>query len=79
MSPDSIVTVLKNFGLTNKEVEAYILLAKKGPIKGTELAGLMKRNKGQIYRILKNLQKKGFVESTLNIPDVLHQFLLERL
>ncbi len=68
MSTDTIVIALKNFGLTNKEVEAYILLAKKGPIKGTELARLMKRNKGQIYRILKNLQKKGFVESTLEYP-----------
>jgi len=68
MSTDTIVTVLKNFGLTNKEIETYILLAKKGPIKGTELAKLMKRNKGQIYRILKNLQKKGFVESTLEYP-----------
>lgn len=68
MITDTIVTVLKNFGLTNKEIETYILLAKKGPIKGTELARLMKRNKGQIYRILKNLQKKGFVESTLEYP-----------
>ena len=68
MSTDTIGTVLKNFGLTNKEIETYILLAKKGPIKGTELARLMKRNKGKIYRILKNLQKKGFVDSTLEYP-----------
>jgi sugar-specific transcriptional regulator TrmB len=68
MNKDTIVIALKNFGLTNKEVEAYILLARKGPLTGTELAKRMKRNKGQIYRILKNLQKKGFVESTLEYP-----------
>ena len=68
MSKDTIVIALKNFGLTNKEVEAYILLARRGPLKGTDLAKRMKRNRGQIYRILKNLQKKGFVESTLEYP-----------
>ena len=76
MSKDTMVIALKNFGLTNKEVEAYILLAKRGPLKGTELAKQMKRNKGQIYRILKNLQKKGFVESTLEYPK---RFLTVRI
>lgn len=68
MSANIVPITLKNFGLTNKEVETYILLSKKGPTKGTELAKIMKRNKGQIYRILKSLQKKGFVESTLEFP-----------
>jgi sugar-specific transcriptional regulator TrmB len=76
MSKDRMAIALKNFGLTNKEVEVYILLAKKGPLKGTELAKQMKRNKGQIYRILKNLQKKGFVESTLEYPK---RFLTVRI
>jgi len=68
MRKETIIIALKNFGLTNKEVEVYILLAKKGPLKGTEIAKQIKRNRGQVYRILKNLQKKGFVEVTLEYP-----------
>jgi sugar-specific transcriptional regulator TrmB len=76
MSKDTTVSALKNFGLTNKELEAYILLTRHGPLKGTELAKQMKRNKGQIYRMLKNLQKRGFVESTLEYPK---RFLAVRI
>ena len=80
MSKDTLVIALKNFGLTNKEIEAYILLAKSGsPLKGTELAKQMKRNKGQIYRILKNLQKKGFVESTLEYPKRFLALRIEKI
>lgn len=68
LSSDTIVDVLKNFGLTEKEVEAYILVAKRGALKGGEIAKQMKRNKGQVYRILASLQKKGLVESTLESP-----------
>ena len=62
LSRDTIVDVLKNFGLTEKEVEAYILVAKRGALKGGEIAKQMRRNKGQVYRILASLQKKGLVE-----------------
>jgi sugar-specific transcriptional regulator TrmB len=68
MSKETIILALKDFGLTKKEVEVYILLAKKGPLKGTEIAKQIKRNRGQVYRILKSLQKKGFVEVTLEYP-----------
>lgn len=68
MSKKTILIALKNFGLGDKEVEVYILLAKRGPLKGTEIAKQIKRSKGQVYRILKNLQKKGFVEVTLEHP-----------
>jgi sugar-specific transcriptional regulator TrmB len=68
MSEETILIALKNFGLGDKEVKVYILLAKKGPLKGTEIAKKIKRSKGQVYRILKNLQKKGFVEVTLEHP-----------
>ena len=68
MSKETILIALKNFGLGDKEIEVYILLSKKGPLKGTEIAKQIKRSKGQVYRILKNLQKKGFIEVTLEHP-----------
>jgi sugar-specific transcriptional regulator TrmB len=68
MNEATILVALKNFGLGDKEVEVYILLAKRGPLKGTEIAKQIRRSKGQVYRLLKNLQKKGFVEVTLEQP-----------
>ena len=68
LSEETIKTVLKNAGLTEKEAVIYILLAKYEPLKGAEIAKLTKKDKAQIFRILKNLQAKGFVEATLEFP-----------
>ena len=68
MSEEKIKKVLKNLELTEKEAEVYIFLAKHGVLKGGEIANGMKRHKAQIYRILKILQTKGLLESTLEAP-----------
>ena len=68
LSKEKIKDALKNFGLTEKEADAYILIAKSGPIKGVDISKLMKRNKGQVYRLLKSLQKRGLVESSFESP-----------
>ena len=68
LSQEKIKDALRSFGLAQKEADMYILLAKGGPLKGGEIARHMKRNKGQVYRLLKILQKKGLVESTLESP-----------
>ena len=65
---ESIKTALRNFGLTEKELEVYLSLAKRGVQKTSQIAKQLKMNKGLIYRILKNLQKKGVVEATLESP-----------
>jgi sugar-specific transcriptional regulator TrmB len=65
LSETTIREVLENLGLTGKEAEVYIFLAKRGPLKGVELAKQLKKHKAQIYRILKRLQTKGLLESTL--------------
>ena len=68
VSKKPIIEALKDFGLTGKEAEAYILLAKHGVLKGGEITRQMKRNKGQIYQILHSLQQKGLIETTLESP-----------
>ncbi|MBN1244153.1 hypothetical protein JXA31_01005 [Candidatus Bathyarchaeota archaeon] len=68
LGEEIIKTVLKNAGLTEKEAEIYIFLAKHNPLKSTEIAKLIKKDKAQIFRILKGLQAKGFVETTLEFP-----------
>jgi sugar-specific transcriptional regulator TrmB len=64
----TIEKILRNFGLSEKEAEVYIFLGKRGALKGSEITRQLKMNKGQVYRILKGLQKKGLVETTLEYP-----------
>src|SRR3990170_2788990 len=64
----TVEKVLKDFGLTEKEVEVYVFLAKHGILKTREAAIQIKKDKAQVLRILKSLQAKGLVESTLETP-----------
>jgi sugar-specific transcriptional regulator TrmB len=68
LGEETIKTVLTKAGLTEKEAVIYILLAKHEPLKGAEIAKLTKKDKAQVFRILKNLQAKGFIEATLEYP-----------
>jgi len=68
MSRKTIKNALKNFGLTEKEAEIYVFLAKHGVLTGGEISKQTKTHRPRIYRILKRLQKKGLVEATLESP-----------
>jgi len=68
LSEESKRKVLKTFGLTEKETDVYVFLAKHGVLKGGEISKQTKTQKALIYRILKSLQAKGLVESTLEFP-----------
>lgn len=68
MAQESIKNALRNFGLTQKELEIYLSLAKKGAMKTGQIAKQLKMNKGLTYRLLKNLEKKGVIEATLESP-----------
>src|SRR3989304_2635240 len=65
---ENIKRVLKDFGFTEREAGVYLFLAKHGVLKGTEIARQIKKDKAQVYHILKSLQTKGLVESTLEAP-----------
>jgi sugar-specific transcriptional regulator TrmB len=68
LSEETIRKLLRDVGLTEKEAEVYIFLGKHGALKGLEIAKRIKKHKAQVYNILKNLQSKGLVESTLEFP-----------
>lgn len=68
MGDETIRKVLKNFGLTEKETEVYIFLAKHGVLRSGEIAKGIKTHRAEIYRMLKSLQAKGLVEATLESP-----------
>ena len=68
MGEDAIRNILKNVGLTKKETDVYIFLAKHGALKGLEIARRIRVDKAEVYRILKSLQSKGLLEETLESP-----------
>ena len=68
LSERAVRKILKEFGLTEKEMDIYIFLAKQGILKGGDLAKQTKTTKALVYRILRSLQAKGIVESTVEFP-----------
>jgi sugar-specific transcriptional regulator TrmB len=69
LTEDVIKQFLKDLGLTASEIDVYLfLMTRMGASKGTDVAKYTKKDKGQIYRILKSLQSKGLVEPTLEAP-----------
>ena len=68
MGDGKVRSVLKNFGLTEKETEVYIFLAKHGVQRSGEIAKGIKTHRAEVYRMLKSLQTKGLVQSTLESP-----------
>jgi sugar-specific transcriptional regulator TrmB len=68
LSSTSIKKVLTDYGLTDKEADIYIFLAKYGVLKGGEIVTRTKTHRALVYRILKSLQTKGLVETTLESP-----------
>ena len=69
MGGTSLEDMLKLFGLTEKETEVYLYLAKQGVKKTSQIAKALKTNKGLVYRILKRLEQKELVEITLESPS----------
>jgi len=63
-----IISVLRDFGLTEKEAEVYIFLAKTGAQRAGEVSKRMKMHKAEVYRILEVLKSKGLAEETLEFP-----------
>jgi sugar-specific transcriptional regulator TrmB len=51
--------VLLDYGLTNKEADIYIFLAKNVILTGGEISKRTKIARPVVYRILKNLKPKG--------------------
>jgi len=68
LGDEKVRKVLKNFGLTEKETEVYIFLAKHGVLRSGEISKGIKTHRAEVYRMLKSLQSKGLVQSTLESP-----------
>ncbi len=63
-----MLKTLKDIGLTQLDSKIYVFLGKRGPQKGKDISRALKVHKQQIYRSLKNLQRKGLISATLDHP-----------
>src|SRR5208337_3158990 len=64
----SIVAKLQEYGLTGNEARVLVFLAKTGPSRASEIARAVQINRTETYRTIKNLQRRGLVEATLERP-----------
>jgi sugar-specific transcriptional regulator TrmB len=67
---EAIFNLLREIGVTDQESRVYLYLAKKGSNKAREISQALKISRVQLYRILKNLEKKGMVESSFDYPTL---------
>jgi sugar-specific transcriptional regulator TrmB len=65
---DEIVVDLQEYGLTRNEARVLFFLAKTGPAKASDVARAVHINRTETYRTIKNLQRRGLVEATLERP-----------
>ena len=63
-----IVAELQEYGLTRNEARVLVFLAKAGPSKASEAARAVMINRTETYRTIRNLQRRGLVEATLERP-----------
>lgn len=65
---DEEVTTLTELGLTTVQAKTYLALARSDPLNVTETANTSKVPRTDLYRVLRELEKKGIVERILTHP-----------
>jgi sugar-specific transcriptional regulator TrmB len=68
LSEQTISQFLGELGLSDRETDVYLHLAKSVPLPASRIARDLHLHKAQIYHLLKKLQRKGIVVSTLEKP-----------
>jgi len=68
LSEKDITKFLQVLGLSKREIQVYMFLAKSGVQSTSLVAKRLKMERVQAYRTFKKLQEKGFIEATLERP-----------
>ena len=68
MSEKDVTKFLQGLGLSKREIQVYMFLAKSGVQSTSFVAKRLKMERVQAYRTFKKLQEKGFIEATLERP-----------
>ncbi len=79
MSEKDITKFLQALGLSKRETEVYIFLAKHGVQSTSLVSKKLKMERVQTYRTFKKLLEKGFIEATLERPTRFTVVPFERL
>lgn len=77
MNREQLLRVLVSLGIRRSDAEVYLLLATKGPKKGRDISNELKIYKQQVYRSLKQLQKKGLVKASPDHPALFTAVTIE--
>jgi sugar-specific transcriptional regulator TrmB/predicted transcriptional regulator len=68
LSEKDVTKFLQVLGLSKREIQVYMFLAKSGVQSTSFVAKRLKMERVQSYRTFKKLQEKGFIEATLERP-----------
>src|SRR3972149_4421382 len=68
MSEKDVTKFLQVLGLSKREIQVYMFLAKSGVQSASFVAKRLKMERVQAYRTFKKLQEKNFIEATLERP-----------
>ena len=68
MSEKDITKFLQVLGLSKREIQVYMFLAKSGVQSASFVAKRLKMERVQAYRTFKKLQEKNFIDATLERP-----------
>jgi len=68
LSEKDVTKFLQVLGLSKREIQVYMFLAKSGVQSTSYVAKRLKMERVQAYRTFKKLQEKGFIEATLERP-----------
>jgi sugar-specific transcriptional regulator TrmB len=68
MSEKDVTRFLQILGLSKREIQVYMFLAKSGVQSTSFVAKRLKMERVQAYRTFKKLQEKGYIEATLERP-----------
>ena len=68
MTEKDRTSFLQVLGLSKREIQVYMFLAKSGVQSTSYVAKRLKMERVQAYRTFKKLQEKGFIEATLERP-----------
>jgi sugar-specific transcriptional regulator TrmB len=66
---EKIKTLLKKVGLTDYEVNAYIILLEKGALTAKQISYGAQIPFSKVYQVLNSLEEKGWIEVSRKRPS----------
>ena len=75
---DEYISTLSELGLSVSQAKIYLALAKSRSLKAHEISSISGITRPDVYRVLVQLEKAGFVERTISKPEKFHAMSVEK-